>query len=211
MSAVARLTKRQIAVARLAEIDAAAWDDLARRAGPSHPFYSRSVLDAHRAGDFATRPPGGDGHVRRAPRRAASVPIEAGRERARRPRRAALPVALHHLDACPSWRAMDEAAIYGDLVSGLALASHGRAWRWPLLSVDSPAGVLPEPLRAAGWRHAVVSSFGSARSSAAARISTISPSPGHPHRARFKDLRRRARRLWRDGAYAPSRVRPRKR
>ena len=79
-----------------------------------------------------------------------------------------------------------------------AVARHS-SWRWPLLPSESPVGAeLLAALQRAGWQIATVSTF--ARPVLDRRASYAAFLAEHPHKGRFKDLRRRRRRLAEAGA-----------
>ena len=92
-------------------------------------------------------------------------------------------------------------AILDALVAGLEHASGGRAWRWPLLPTGEGAvPLLLAAMRTRGWVVGEVASF---ERPVLARAATLDAYlAGHPNRGRFKDLRRRARRLSEAGTLA---------
>ena len=95
----------------------------------------------------------------------------------------------------------DRAADGLALVAGLETASGGRPWRWPLLPTEE--GAVPEMLaamRARGWTIGTVAAF--ERPVMDRRADHDAFLAGHPNRSRFKDLRRRARRLAEAGTVA---------
>ena len=180
--------------------DPAAWDDLFARARAPHPHYARHVVEAHRSAGlapaalrFVT--------VRRAGRLEAALPyglvhdVSALGGRVARPFLSPFVTATAPLVA----DAPDADAVFDALVAGLADASGGRAWRWPLLPLENPAGAgLVAAMDRAGWRHARVAAF--ERPVLDRRASHDAFLAGHPHKSRLKDLRRRAKRLDEAGA-----------
>lgn len=179
----------------LARIDGAAWDDLFARAADTHPHFSRHALAAHRAAGFA-----GDDlavlTVRRAGRLDGLLPYRLARDvsglggRVGRPFLSLLVTATDPLLAAGP--GLEESA--DALVAGLARASGGRAWRWPLLRQESvAAGAMQAAMVRAGWSVGTVATF--ERPVLARRPSHAAFLDTHPNRGRLKDLRRRARRL----------------
>ncbi|MGY2049007.1 GNAT family N-acetyltransferase [Methylobacterium sp. JK268] len=173
-----------------AALDAAAWDDLVARAAAPSPDYGRRMIAAHLAhgqapADLACCV------VRHGPALLALLPL-------RRARLLLRPVAAPFTAAAITATAplvADGPALepaLAALVQGLARVS--RAWRWPLLPAETPAGRgLLAALAAAGWSTATV-----------ARLDrpVLDRFPDHaaylaalPGRSRLKDLRRRRRRL----------------
>ena len=182
--------------------DPAAWDALFASGAEPHPHFSRSVMEAHRAAGlvpqalrFVT--------VRRGARLTALLPYTLSHDltglggRVARPFLSPFMTASAPLVADGPDRAADSVA----LVEGLEAASGGRPWRWPLLpTVD---GAVPEMLalmRARGWAIGTVAAF--ERPVMNRRADHEAFLAGHPNRSRFKDLRRRARRLAETGAVA---------
>ncbi|TXN82525.1 GNAT family N-acetyltransferase [Methylobacterium sp. WL8] len=180
--------------------DAAEWDDLFARARAPHPHYARHVVAAHqRAGlapealRFVT--------IRRAGRLEAALPYGIARDVSALGGRVARPFLSPFVTATAPLVADGPArdAVLDALVAGLAAASGGRAWRWPLLPLDGPAGAgLVAAMDRAGWRRATVAAF--ARPVLDRRASHDAFLEGHPHKGRLKDLRRRAKRLGEAGA-----------
>ncbi|MEA1832990.1 GNAT family N-acetyltransferase [Methylobacterium durans] len=191
-------------IVSLAELDrsAAAWDALVRRAERSHPHFSRHVLAAHRAAGLAP-----DSApvvtVWRGKRLEAALPFALRRDlsglgaRTGRPFLSAFVTATAPLVAADG----DPAEILAALSDGLAAATGGQAWRWPLLPTGSPGGAaLLAALRDAGWAIGTVSCF--ERPVLERRPTYQAFLDGHPHRSRLKDLRRRERRMADLGAVA---------
>ncbi len=88
----------------------------------------------------------------------------------------------------------ERAAHAQDLVAALEAASGGGAWRWPLLPTQE--GAVPDMLaamRTRGWAVGIVAAF--ERPVMDRRADHDAFLAGHPNRSRFKDLRRRTRRL----------------
>lgn len=175
--------------------DAAAWDELAARAVEPHPFYARHTIEAHRA------------HGLCGPRLAALVVREAGAPVSLlpftlRPDIAGLGAALAQPFLSPYVTASAPlvadgpglAARLDALVAGLACASGGRPWRWPLLATEARLGTgLIAAMERAGWQVGTVARF--ERPILERRADYDSFLAGHPHKGRLKDLRRRRRRL----------------
>ncbi len=174
------------------------WDDLFGRARAPHPHYARHVVEAHqRAGlgaealRFVT--------VRREGRLEAALPYRMVRDLSGLGGRVARPFLSPFVTATAPLVADGPDAVFDALVAGLGAASGGRAWRWPLLSLDGPAGAgLVAAMDRAGWRRATVAAF--ERPVLDRRASHDAFLASHPHRARLKDLRRRAKRLSEAGA-----------
>ncbi|BAU89622.1 hypothetical protein MPPM_1017 [Methylorubrum populi] len=175
--------------------DAAAWDALAVRAVAPHPFYTRAVVGAHRDHGLC-HPRLSVVTVREDGRIAALLPF------ALRPDITGLGAAIAQPFHSPYVTATSPLVADGPglegrldaLVEGLALASGGRAWRWPLLaSAALPgAGLLAAMVRA-GWQVGTVTQF--ERPVLDRRTDYDAVLAGHPHKSRLKDLRRRRRRL----------------
>ncbi|MEH3119606.1 MAG: GNAT family N-acetyltransferase [Methylorubrum populi] len=175
--------------------DAAGWDALAVRAAEPHPFYARHTIEAHRA------------HGLCGPRLSAVVVREDGAAAALlpfvlRPDIAGLGAALAQPFLSPYVTATAPLVADGPglevrldaLVEGLARASGGRPWRWPLLASESRIGVgLLAAMGRAGWQVGTVAGF--ERPVLDRRADYDAFLAGHPHRSRLKDLRRRRRRL----------------
>ena len=180
--------------------DAAEWDDLFARARAPHPHYARHVVAAHqRAGlapealRFVT--------IRRGGRLEAALPYGIARDVSALGGRVARPFLSPFVTATAPLVAdgPDRDAVLDALVAGLAAASGGRAWRWPLLPLDGPAGAgLVAAMDRAGWRRATVAAF--ERPVLDRRASHTAFLHDHPHMGRLKDLRRRAKRLGEAGA-----------
>ncbi|HEX8418071.1 MAG TPA: GNAT family N-acetyltransferase [Methylobacterium sp.] len=175
--------------------DPAAWDDLLTRASAPHPHYGRQVVEAHRAHGLAP-----DDLacivVRREGRLDAVLPFHIARDVSG----LGLPVAQPFRSPFVTGTAPlvadgpDLADTLAALVAGLREASGGRAWRWPLLAIDSAVGrSLLSAMRDAGWDWGIVEAF--ERPVLDRRANHDAFLDGHPHRGRLKDLRRRQRRL----------------
>lgn len=171
-----------------------AWDDLVARAVEPHPHFSRHVIEAHRSAELA-------------PERLAFVTVGTGDQLdAMLPFRKGLDITgLGAVVAQPflsPFMPSSAPLVAGDrfeavlkaLVRGLAEASGGRFWRWPLLSMSGRVGKgLLDAMREAGWKIAIVESF--ERPVLERRLNHDSFLKDHPHKGRLKDLRRRRRRL----------------
>lgn len=181
--------------------EAAAWDGLFAAGLAPHPHYARHAVAAHgRAGLLP-----GDLRfvsVRQDGRLAALMPFVLRRDvsslggRVARPWLSPFVTATAPLVAAGAGRAVLDA-----LVAGLETASGGRAWRWPLLPTGEGAvpGLLAA-MRARGWALGEVAAFD--RPTVERRATFEAYLAGHPNRGRFKDLRRRARRLSEAGTVA---------
>ncbi|MGU3358840.1 GNAT family N-acetyltransferase [Methylobacterium sp. M6A4_1b] len=180
--------------------EAAAWDDLSARSGDAHPFFSRHVMQAHLASGLA--PPNLRVVVVRGPDRLeALLPFRRSYDICGLGRPVALPFVSPFVTATAPLTAAgpDRPAILAALVEGLAAASGGRAWRWPLLSGETPLGRdLVSAMDAAGWDLGEVARF--ERPVLERRADHGAFLAGHPHPSRLKDLRRRQRRLAESGA-----------
>lgn len=175
--------------------EAAAWDALAVRAVAPHPFYARAVVAAHRA------------HGLCAPRLSAVVVRERGHIAALlpfglRPDITGLGAAVAQPFHSPYVTSTTPLVADGPglegrldaLVEGLARASGGRPWRWPLLAVETRLGAgLLAAMGRAGWQTGTVAQF--ERPVLDRRDDYDAFLAGHPHKSRLKDLRRRRRRL----------------
>lgn len=175
--------------------DAAAWDALAAGAVAPHPFYTRPVVAAHRD------------HGLCHPRLSAVIVREDGRIAALlpfalRPDITGLGAAIAQPFHSPYVTATTPLVADGPglegrldaLVEGLALASGGRPWRWPLLATEGrPGAGLLAAMERAGWQVGIVASF--ERPVLDRRADYDAFLAGHPHKSRLKDLRRRRRRL----------------
>jgi hypothetical protein len=182
--------------------DPAAWDALFIASAAPHPHFSRTVMEAHRAAGllpesvrFVT--------VHRGDRLTALLPYTLSHDltglggRVARPFLSPFMTASAPLVADGADRAADSAA----LVAGLEAASGGRPWRWPLLPTGE--GAVPEMLaamRTRGWTIGTAAAF--ERPVMDRRADHDAFLAGHPNRSRFKDLRRRARRLGEAGVVA---------
>ncbi|KQQ26328.1 cellulose biosynthesis protein CelD [Methylobacterium sp. Leaf125] len=175
--------------------EAAAWDDLSARAGDAHPFFGRHVMQAHLASGLASS----DLRVVvvRGPERLEAVlPFRRSYDICGLGRSVLLPFVSPFITASAPLVAAgpDRPAILTALVEGLAAASGGRAWRWPLLSVEAAPGQdLLAAMAEAGWDLGEVARF--ARPVLHRRADHAAFLAGHPHPSRLKDLRRRQRRL----------------
>lgn len=180
--------------------DPNAWDDLLTRANAPHPHYGRQVVEAHRAHGLAP-----DDLacivVRRDGRLDAVLPFHLARDVSG----LGLPVAQPFRSPFVTGTAPlvadgpDLDDTLAALVAGLREASGGRAWRWPLLTIDSAVGRgLLAAMRDAGWDWGIVEAF--ERPVLDRRASHDAFLDGHPHRGRLKDLRRRQRRLAETGS-----------
>jgi CelD/BcsL family acetyltransferase involved in cellulose biosynthesis len=175
--------------------EAAAWDDLSARAGDAHPFFGRHVMQAHLASGLASS----DLRVVvvRGPERLEAVlPFRRSYDICGLGRSVLLPFVSPFITASAPLVAEgpDRPAILAALVEGLAAASGGRVWRWPLLSVEAAPGQdLLAAMAEAGWDLGEVARF--ARPVLDRRADHAAFLAGHPHPSRLKDLRRRQRRL----------------
>ncbi|WP_342150958.1 GNAT family N-acetyltransferase [Methylorubrum sp. SB2] len=188
------------AVEPVSALAAGPWDALALAAAEPHPFYARRPVAAHRASGLA--PDDLAAVVVRGPDGlAALLPFVLRADIAGFGAAVAQPFLSPYVTASlplvadgPGLDARLDA-----LVAGLALASDGRCWRWPLLATESRLGAgLIAAMERAGWQVATVASFErpvlDRRPDHAAFLAT------HPHKSRLKDLRRRRRRLGESGA-----------
>lgn len=173
---------------------APAWDDLVARALAPHPHYSRHVVEAHlKAGlvrgdlRFVT--------VWSETRLDAALPFLLSLDISGLGGAIARPFLTPFMSSsAPLVAGEDVEATLVALVSGLAEASGGRAWRWPLLSTSSPiAAALIDTMALAGWGIAQVDAF--ERPVLERRASLEAFQKDHPNKNRLKDLRRRHRRL----------------
>ncbi|MFF8800670.1 MULTISPECIES: GNAT family N-acetyltransferase [unclassified Methylobacterium] len=173
----------------------AAWDDLVARAATPHPFYARQAIEAHRAHGLCD--PGLSAVVvREGAGWGALLPFTL------RPDIAGLGAALAQPFHSPYVTASAPLVADGPdleqrldaLVAGLALASGGRPWRWPLLASETRLGAeLLAAMGRAGWQVGTVARF--ERPVLDRRTDYDAFLAGHPHKSRLKDLRRRRRRL----------------
>jgi len=175
--------------------EASAWDALAVRAVSAHPFYARAVVAAHCDHNLCH------------PRLSAVVVRDGGAITALlpftlRPDIAGLGAAIAQPFLSPYMTASAPLVADGPglderldaLVEGLALASGGRPWRWPLLATETPLGLgLLAAMERAGWQTGTVARF--ERPVLDRRADYDAFLAGHPHKSRLKDLRRRRRRL----------------
>ncbi|TDR89081.1 GNAT family N-acetyltransferase [Enterovirga rhinocerotis] len=201
MTPAPTIAEARSAILRPEEIAPAAWDDLFRRAASPHPFYSRHVIAAHRSAGLLPS----DLRVltvSSGKRLDALLPFGLRRDLSALGGLVARPFLSPYITATAPLIVADAGrATLAALADGLLAASGGRAWRWPLLSSESVAGsALLAALRSAGWSHAAAMSF--ERPVLDRRESFDAFLAGHPHRARFKDLRRRLRRLGETGRVA---------
>lgn len=172
-----------------------AWDDLLIRARAPHPHYGRQVVEAHRAHGLAPEDLACV-VVRRDGRLDAVLPFRLARDVSGLGLPVAQPFRSPFVTATTPLVAdgRDLAETLAALVAGLREASGGRAWRWPLLTIDSVVGLaLLAAMRDAGWDWGTVESF--ERPILDRRANHDAFLDGHPHRGRLKDLRRRQRRL----------------
>ncbi|MCJ2055745.1 GNAT family N-acetyltransferase [Methylobacterium sp. J-048] len=180
--------------------DPAAWDALFASAAAPHPHYTHHVIAAHREAGLLP-----DGlrfvTVRRGGDCVALLPFTLRRDLTGLGGRVARPF-LSPLVTATAPLVIDgpeREAVVDALVAGLE--EGGRAWRWPLLPTQD--GAVPDMLaamRARGWAVGTVSAF--ERPVMARRADHDAFLAGHPNRSRFKDLRRRARRLAEIGTVA---------
>lgn len=180
--------------------EAAAWDALSVRSGDAHPFFSRHVMQAHLASGLAS-PDLRVVLVHGPDRLEAMLPFRRSYDISGLGRSVALPYLSPFITATAPLVAAgsDRPAILAALVEGLAAASGGRAWRWPLLSVEAaPGRDLIAAMAAAGWDLGEVARF--ERPVLDRRTDHAAFLAGHPHPSRLKDLRRRQRRLAESGA-----------
>lgn len=201
-AAAARVRASDLSVSVGAAPEPEAWDALFAASATPHPHYARQTIAAHQAAgmlpaavSFVT--------VHRGDRLSALLPFAFRRDLTGLGGRVARPF-LSPLVTATTPLVIDgpeRAATVAALVTGLEQASGGRAWRWPLLPVQD--GVIPEMLaamRARGWAIGTVAAF--ERPVMERRKDHTAFLAGHPNRSRFKDLRRRARRLGEIGSLA---------
>lgn len=180
--------------------EAVAWDDLVARALEPHPHFSRHVIGAHRRSGlaptdlrFVT--------VWRGQRLDAALPFRLRRDISALGAKAGRPFLSPYMPSSAPLVAADEPLedTLALFVAGLAEASGGRAWRWPLLTTSGRLGTaLLAAMRVAGWRIETVASF--ERPVLVRRAGYDACLKDHPHKGRLKDLRRRHRRLSERGA-----------
>lgn len=192
-----RATSRlDIALVAADAVSAQAWDGL--QAAAPHPHFGRQGIAAHRAAGLAPA----DLHlvtVRAGGRLAALLPFRLRRDLGALGAPVAQPFLSPFVTATPPLVSGGE-DVLDALVAGLALASGGRGWRWPLLPRDATGDALVAAMERAGWRIGIAHSF--ARPVLNRRASEDAFLAGHPHKSRLKDLRRRERRLAEAGAVA---------
>ena len=197
-SACAALRSTDPSISNAAAPDATAWDGLFAAAAAPNPHFARHVMAAHEAAGLL--PPGlRFVTVQRGGRLVALLPCVCARDLSRvmRPFLSPFVTATAPLIA----DGPERAAHAHDLVAALETATGGRAWRWPLLPTGE--GAVPEMLaamRARGWAVGTAAAFD--RPVMDRRVDHDAFLAGHPNRSRFKDLRRRARRLAAAGAVA---------
>ncbi|SDO00188.1 Acetyltransferase involved in cellulose biosynthesis, CelD/BcsL family [Methylobacterium phyllostachyos] len=196
------LRATHLPVADAAAPDATAWDALFASAAAPNPHVSRHVMAAHGAAGllppslrFVTVQTGG--------RLVALLPCAPTWDLSGLGARVMRPFLSPFVTATAPLIAdgPERAAHAHDLVEALEAASGGRAWRWPLLPTEE--GAVPEMLaamRARGWALGTVAAFDRPVMDRRADHDTFLAD--HPSRSRFKDLRRRARRLAETGAVA---------
>ncbi len=172
-----------------------AWDALVAASAAPHPHFSRHVIEAHRAAGLL---PAALRYVtvREGGRLVALLPYRTARDLSGLGGRILRPFLSPYVTATAPLIAdgPDRAAHALALVAGLEAAAGGSAWRWPLLPTGE--GAVPEMLaamRARGWAIGTVAGFD--RPVMDRRADHAAFLADHPDRARFKDLRRRARRL----------------
>lgn len=173
------------------------WDALSERA--PHPHYGRQAIEAHRAGGmapadlrFVT--------VRDRGRLSALLPFRLQRDASALGGRVARPFLSPFVTATPPLVSEPRPTVLDALVEGLALASGGRGWRWPLLPQDETARGMLDAMARAGWSVGVAERF--ERPVLQRRASHDAFLASHPHKSRLKDLRRRERRLAEAGTVA---------
>ncbi|WP_233382720.1 GNAT family N-acetyltransferase [Methylobacterium sp. C25] len=171
-----------------------AWDDLMARAIEPHPHFSRHVIEAHaRAGllreDIAFVA------VRNGGRLDALLPFRNGLDITGLGRLVAQPALSPFMpSSAPLVAAERLPETLTALVDGLAEASRGRAWRWPLLTISGTVGRgLLDAMRETGWAIGTVVEF--ERPVLDLRPSHDAFLKDHPNKSRLKDLRRRQRRM----------------
>lgn len=175
--------------------DPAAWDDLVLRAAGPHPHFSRHVIETHRVHGLAPRDLAYVA-VRRAGRLTAMLPYTVGFDVTGLGSRVAKPFSSPYTTATAPLAAdgLDLPETLAALVEGLAAASGGRAWRWPMLSTGSVVGAgLLRAMREAGWTVGEVWNFERPVQDREANYDAFVN--GHPHRSRLKDLERCRRRF----------------
>ncbi|WP_232629278.1 GNAT family N-acetyltransferase [Methylobacterium sp. Leaf118] len=190
------------AVESVGALEPEAWNALAARAIAPQPFYGRRAIAAHQASGLA---PAGLAAVvvRGTDGLEAVLPFELRADVIGLGGTVAQPFLSRLVTA--SLPLVAEGPALDDrldaLVEGLALASGGRCWRWPLLPVAGRLGAgLLAAMARAGWGVATVAAF--ARPVLDRRADHAAFLAGHPHRGRLKDLRRRRRRLGESGTLA---------
>lgn len=196
----ARDPAHDVAVEPVSALEAQAWDALALTAAEPHPFYARRPVEAHQASGLAPADLAAV-VVRDADGLAALLPFVLRADIAGLGGAVAQPFLSSYVTASAPLVAdgprLD--ARLDALVAGLALASGGRCWRWPLLATESRLGAgLVAAMERAGWQVATVASF--ERPVLDRRADHAAFLADHPHKGRLKDLRRRRRRLAEAGA-----------
>ncbi|SEO57237.1 Acetyltransferase involved in cellulose biosynthesis, CelD/BcsL family [Methylobacterium sp. UNC300MFChir4.1] len=179
-----------------------AWDALVAAGAAAHPHFSRHVIEAHRTAGLL---PAALRYVtvRAGDRLVGLLPYRGARDLTGLGGRVLRPFLSPYVTATAPVVAdgPDRAAHALALVAGLEAASGGCPWRWPLLPTGE--GAVPEMLaamRARGWAIGTVAGFD--RPVMDRRADHAAFLADHPGRARFKDLRRRARRLSETGTVA---------
>ena len=197
MNAVApsALTPSGLSVSIGSAPEPAAWDALFASSAAAHPHYTHHVIAAHREAGllprtlrFVT--------VRRGSDPVALLPFTLRRDLTGLGGRVAQPFLSPFVTATAPLviDGPDRTAAVQALVGGLEQVSGGRAWRWPLLPTeDGAAPAMLAAMRARGWAIGTVAAF--ERPLMARQADHAAFLAGHPNRSRFKDLRRRARRL----------------
>lgn len=182
--------------------DAAGWDALFETAAAPNSHISRHVMAAHEAAGLL---PAGLRFITawRGGRLVALLPCAPARDLSGLGGRVMRPFLSPFVTATAPLIAdgPERAAHAHDLVAALEAASGGRVWRWPLLPTGE--GAVPEMLaamRTRGWAVGTVAAFD--RPVMDRRVDHDAFLADHPNRSRFKDLRRRARRLAEIGTVA---------
>ncbi len=176
------------------QAQAAAWDDLVARAVEPHPHFSRHVIEAHLSAGLA-RADLRFVTVWAGPRLDAVMPFRTSLDITGFGTPIAQPFLTPFMSSSAPLVATEgfQTTLAG-LVSGLADASAGRAWRWPLLSTERRVGAaMLGAMREAGWGIAQVEAF--ERPVLVRRATFDAFQKDHPNKGRLKDLRRRQRRL----------------
>lgn len=196
------LLRTDRSIADAAPPDAQVWDALFAASAQPQPHFSRHVLAAHEAAGLL---PAGLQFVsvRRGDRLVALLPCAPARDITALGGRVMRPFLSPFVTATAPLVAdgPERAAYAEDLVAALEATSGGAAWRWPLMPTQE--GAVPDMLaamRARGWAVGTVAAFDRPVMDRQADHDAFLA--GHPNRSRFKDLRRRARRLAETGAVA---------